>query len=332
MKKLTAVLLLIATAITGGCGNLKKPSVTFRNEYEIPARLSSYTRIDTTPKTDWTANYIWDASDGGEENVWMCFRKTFELDRVPQALTACISADSKYWLWINGEPAVFEGGVKRGPTPDGSYYDPVPIASFLKPGKNVIAALVWYWGKDTSYSNTDSGKAGFLFEAGDLVSDESWRVCRHPAFGNDPGKQQPNYRLPESNIYYDGRLDPGDWTAPDYDDGAWEAATEGGTGGDAPWGTLYPRGIPMLKDYGLKDYVNSAACENRKFTFKKKLTLEIPYNAQVTPYLKVDAPAGKTIRITTENTSIGTVSDTYITRAGVQEFEAPGWFNGGLIT
>ena len=332
MKKITALLLLIAIAMVSGCGNMKKTQIPFQNAYELPARLPSYSRIDVTPKTDWTASYIWDDSAGDEENVWMCFRKTFDLQRVPKELTACISADSKYWLWINGELAVFEGGVKRGPTPDGSYYDPVPIGSYLKPGKNVIAALVWYWGKDTSYSNTDSGKAGFLFEAGALISDESWRICRHPAYGNDPGTQQPNYRLPESNIYYDARLDPGDWTAPDFDDGAWANATESGVGGCAPWGTLYPRGIPMLRDYGLKDYVNSAEYENRRFTFKKKLTLDIPYNAQVTPYLRVDAPAGKTIRITTENTGIGAVNDTYITREGEQAFEALGWFNGEHIT
>ncbi|MBQ5677863.1 MAG: glycoside hydrolase, partial [Clostridia bacterium] len=56
------------------------------------------------------------------------------------------------------------------------------------------------------------------------------------------------------------------------------------------------------------------------------------YNAQLTPYLKVIAPEGKKIRITTENTPIGAVSTTYITKEGAQEFEALGWFNGEHIT
>ena len=146
---------------------------TFQNDYKIPETTAPYARIDTKPKTDWTAQFLWDASDGSEENVWMCFRKTVELEAVQEDLTAFICADSKYWLTINGKPVVFEGGAKRGPTPDGSYFDTVPVGRFFKRGKNVICALVWYWGKDTSFSSTDSGKAGFLFEAGPIISDSS---------------------------------------------------------------------------------------------------------------------------------------------------------------
>ena len=305
--------------------------ISFKNEYTIPENTAPYTQIDTAPKTDWAANYIWDASDGSEENVWMCFRKTVDVPEVPEDLTACISADSRYWLYINGVLVVFEGSVKRGPTGTDSYYDSVPIASYLKPGKNTIAALVWYWGKDTSYSNTDSGKAGFLFEAGDIVSDQSWKVCRNAAYQQDTGASQPNYRLPESNIYYDARNEIGDWTSQDYNDSAWANAKENGRGGCEPWGKLYPRAIPLLKDYGLKDYENSRRFKNTTVIFKRKLKLHIPYNAQCTPYLKIDAKAGKTIRITTENTGSGSVSDTYITKDGVQEFEALGWFNGEHI-
>ncbi len=329
-KRFLAAILVIATIfLISGCGKMQKP---FQNDYTVPKTLAPYAVIDTQPKTDWTAQYIWDASDGSEENVWMCFRKTIELSAVPQNLNAYISADSKYWLYINGTCAVFEGGVKRGPTPDGSYYDTVPIEKYLQRGKNVICALVWYWGKETSFSNTDSGKAGFLFEAGAIRSDNSWKVSRHPAYINDPAKKKPNYRLPEFNICFDARRDIGDWTAVDFDDSAWEAATQNGVGGCAPWGTLYPRGIPLLRDYGLRDYENADDYKGVTFSSRTKITLDIPYNAQCTPYLKIDSPAGKTVRITTENTSIGTVRDAYITKDGTQAFEALGWFNGAHIS
>ena len=304
----------------------------FRNDYEVPESVLPYSRIDTAPKTDWTADYIWDSSDGSEENVWMCFRKTVEISKTPETLTAFISADSKYWLYINGETVVFEGSVKRGPTENDSYYDSVEIAPYLKPGRNVICALVWYWGKDKSYSYTDSGKAGFIFEAGGIVSDKSWKVCRNTAYQKDNFISKPNYRLPESNIYYDARKEIGDWLSADFDDSSWDYASEIGKGGSAPWGKLYPRGIPLLKDYGLKDYENSADYKNLKVKIKNKITLDIPYNAQCTPYLKIKAKAGKKIRIFTENTWLGAVSDTYITKDGVQEFEALGWFNGEHIT
>ncbi|MBQ7637918.1 MAG: glycoside hydrolase [Clostridia bacterium] len=325
----TAAFAFLANLFAGGCLSVGH---SFKNEYEIPENTVPYTQIDTSPKTDWTAKYIWDASDGTEENVWMCFRKTVELSDAPEELTAFISADSRYWLYINGENVVFEGGVKRGPSVEDGYYDSVPIGSYLKPGKNIIAVLVWYWGKDTSYSNTDSGRGGFLFEAGSILSNSGWKVKRHPSYGNDDGGTQPNYRLPESNIYYDASKEPGNWLSPDFDDSLWENATENGTGGCAPWGRLYPRAIPLLKDYGLKDYENSGEYKNRTFAFKKSITLDVPYNAQCTPYLKISAKAGKKIRIMTENTLIGSVSDTYITKDGVQEFEALGWFNGEHIT
>ena len=332
MKRRIAAILLFAVIISvlSGCKTMNHQP--FANNYTIPETPAVYTRIDTAPKTDWTANYIWDASDGREENVWMCFRKTVELSEVPASLTAFLSADSKYWLYINGKTAVFEGGVKRGPTPDGSYFDAVEIAPFLNSGKNVICALVWYWGKDKSFSNTGSGKAGFLFEAGKIRSDSSWKVCRNTAYQKDPGLRQPNYRLPESNIYYDAREEIGDWLSADYDDSSWEYAKENGTGGCAPWGTLFPRGIPLLKDYGLRDYENAGDYKDCVMQSRKSITLDIPYNAQCTPYLKIEAAAGKKIKIRTENTKLGSVRDTYITRDGVQSFEALGWFNGEHIT
>jgi hypothetical protein len=126
----------------------------------------------------------------------------------------------------------------------------------------------------------------------------------------------------------------GDWINKNYDVSSWENATEYNIGGEGAYGKLYPRGIPFLKDFGLKNYENSKDYEN--YTVNKalgeKVTVNIPYNAQLTPYLKIIAPAGKKIRITTENTLIGAVSTTYITKEGEQEFEALGWFNGEHIT
>ncbi|MBQ8766820.1 MAG: glycoside hydrolase, partial [Clostridia bacterium] len=138
----------------------------------------------------------------------------------------------------------------------------------------------------------------------------------------------------EYSIYYDAREELGDWLGGDYDFSSWENATEYGVGGTGAYGKLEPRGIPFLKDYGLKDYENSNTYENYtvKNLFGEKITVDIPYNAHVTTYLKVIAPAGKTIRITTENTQIGAVSTTYVTKDGEQEFESLGWVNGEHIT
>ncbi len=311
--------------------------IPFTNDYKIPETIPEYSVIFTEEKTDWKAKWIWDKENLTEKNVWMCFNKKVSLDKVPEELIAHISADSKYWLYINGETVVFEGSVKRGPAENSGYYDSIDIAPYLKKGENSICALVWYWDNETSYSSSSSGQGGFIFETiGEgkkIISDKTWKVKRHPAYIDSP-LYPPNYRIPEYSIYFDAREDIGDWINVDFDASSWENATEYADGGEGAYGKLYPRGIPFWKDYGLKDYENSKDYENYTVTknLGEKITVDIPYNAQVTPYLKIKAPAGKKIRITTENTIIGAVSTTYITKEGEQEFETLGWFNGEHIT
>ena len=311
--------------------------IPFKNDYQIPETVPEYSVISTEAKTDWSAEWIWDKENLTEKNVWMCFDKRLSLKNIPKELIAHISADSKYWLYINGETVVYEGNVKRGPDKNSGYYDSVDISPYLKEGENRICALVWYWDNETSYSYSGSRQGGFIFEAINddisIISDKSWKVKRNNAY-IDSALYPPNYRLPEYSIYFDAREDMADWLSADYDVSNWEDATEYALGGEGAYGKLYPRGIPFLKDYGLKDYVNSKDYENYTVNklFGEKITVDIPYNAQLTPYLKITAPAGKKIRITTENTAIGAVSTTYITKEGEQEFETPGWFNGEHIT
>ncbi|MBQ6864943.1 MAG: alpha-L-rhamnosidase N-terminal domain-containing protein [Clostridia bacterium] len=309
----------------------------FTNDYQIPESIPEYQVISTGKKTDWNAHWIWDKENLTEENTWMCFNKKVTLENIPQELIAHISADSKYWLYINGDTVVFEGSAKRGPSENSCYYDSIDIAPYLQEGENTICALVWFWDDKTSYSYNSSGQGGFLFEAENeditIISDNSWKVKKNDAYGNGI-LYKPNYRLPEHSIYYDAREDLGDWINESYDVSSWENATEYANGGEGNYGTLQPRGIPFLKDYGLKDYENSKEYENYtvKNLFGEKITVDVPYNAQLTPYLKVIAPEGKKIRIITENTPLGAVSTTYITKEGEQEFEAAGWFNGEHIT
>ncbi len=311
--------------------------IPFTNDYKIPETIPQYSVISTEEKTDWKAKWIWDKENLTEKNVWMCFNKKLSLERKPKELIAHISADSKYWLYINGETVVYEGSLKRGPEKSSGYYDSIDIAPYLKKGENSICALVWFWDNETSYSYSSSGQGGFIFEAiGEgisIISDKSWKVKRNSAFVDSP-LYPPNYRLPEYSIYFDAREDMADWMNEAYDVSAWENATEYADGGEGAYGKLYPRGIPFLKDYGLKAYENSKDYENYAVSknLGEKITVDVPYNAQLTPYLKVIAPAGKKIRITTENTLIGAVSTTYITKEGEQEFEALGWFNGEHIT
>lgn len=298
----------------------------------------------TTPYEahDWHAQWIW-SPNVCEPNTWACFRKTFTLERVPSSIPAALAVDSKYWLWINDRLVVFEGGLKRGPTPLDTYYDEVEIAPYLQPGPNTIAVLVWFWGRD-GFSHRNSGQGGLLFEAdlggSWLVSDRTWRVHLHPAYKPTGAfdTPRPNYRLAESNIKFDAREDLlAGWMNSGYDDSAWVTAREQGIPPIAPWNNLWKRPVPLWKDTGLQRYVNASdlPSQGTGAIIKAKL----PYNAQITPYLEIEAPAGLKIDIRTDDYTGGgryagglyiepSVRSTYITRSGVQSFESLGWMNG----
>ena len=81
-------------------------------------------------------------------------------------------------------------------------------------------------------------------------------------------------------------------------------------------GKLIERPIPLWKDYGLRAYTNQRRAQTGDTLFCR-----LPYNAQVTPYLKVKAPAGRRIEMLTDNYEGGSernVRAEYITREGVQ--------------
>ena len=109
------------------------------------------------------ANWIW-ANTVPKEGQWVALRKTFNLDKVPSECIARISADTKYWLWINDELAVFEGQLKLGNSVSDWYYDKEDITKYLVEGENTIAVQVFYSGK-TSGSTINTGVPGFLFDA-----------------------------------------------------------------------------------------------------------------------------------------------------------------------
>ena len=267
--------------------------------------------------------------DSSTVNLWTCYRKHFTLTEKPASALARIAVDSKYWLWINGRMVVREGGLKRGPNPQDTYFDVVDLAPYLAKGDNQIAVLAWYFGKD-GFSHKSSGKAGFLFEmdaGGTMVlSDSSWKTIRHPSFGE--ASNTPNFRLPESSVRFDARLDMPEWTAAGFDDSAWKSPAEFGAPPAAPWNRLWERGIPQWKDFGLKDYENAAKLPRQGNG--EAVSAELPYNAQVTPWLKVSAPAGLMIKMGTDNAA-NEINAEYITREGEQEFETPAWMSGHKV-
>ena len=188
------------------------------------------------------------------------FRTTFPLGRVPRSAPARLTADSRYVLWVNGRE------VGRGPARSQPYrqrYDSYDIAPHLTTGTNVVAVLVTFYGQATSFwqpapagANPD---AALVFEAAVdeqlVVSDDSWRVHRSPAWsvqrGANGGEGVPVEIL-------DARQLPRGWQLSGFDDSAWSGAalipaihpaSLGRTRPPSyPFGRLLPRGISPLHE------------------------------------------------------------------------------------
>ena len=262
--------------------------------------------------------------EAGAPNQWIAFRKDINLEEVPSSVPARIAVDSKYWLWINGELAVFEGELKRGPNPNDSYFDVVDLAPYLKKGENKIALLLWYFGKN-GFSHFGSGNAQLWFDCPEigLKSDGSWLCRTLPAYGK-ADCPEPNYRLSETSISFDAREDIGPWQTGELDGFAPAVSIQ------STLGTLHRRPIPFWKDFGIKE----AAFETLPGEDCDTVIARLPYNLQMTPILCVEADkGGRRILIETDHAKVGEqcLRAEYITKAGSQEYESLGWLNGMKI-
>ena len=249
----------------------------------------------TPPDTTQTSALTCSEAQPGQPNQWIAFRKDVTLDEVPAEAIAKIAADSKYWLWVNGTLAVFEGSLKRGPNPDDSYFDEVDLAPYLRRGENRIALLLWHFGKQ-GFSHKNSGRAQLVFDcpaAG--IGSEGW-LCRiHPAYGTAQCPP-PNYRLPESSISFDARKDIEGWQTGSLEGFAPAQAVE------SSLGALHLRPIPQWKDFGIK----KLKFETRRGATCDTVIARLPHNMQMTPILQVrDEQGGHRILIETDHAFIG---------------------------
>lgn len=300
---------------------------------------------------DWEAQWIWQSEDG-PANSWVAFRKQLEITEVPEKAVANIAADSKYWMWINGELIVFEGSVARGPSPakpwnrvqeiwelppetkpSNSWYEQVDLAPYLTPGKNTIAILVWYWGNETHKgTHIDSGKGGLILQAdlGDqrITTDPSWKVKRDPAYALDSGDTGKN--ILQYNVKYDAREAMGDWQSPGFDDSDWSPATAKGIPPAAPWYRLVKNYVPALINHGLQFYPSQPESTFPFISDGTPIRCELPWNQQITPWLEIECDAGVEISITTDDRH-NKISGFYTAKQGQQDFESFSWMNGHQV-
>ncbi|MBR5106354.1 MAG: glycoside hydrolase [Alistipes sp.] len=258
---------------------------------------------------------------------WQLFHKEFELKSTSD-VTLRIAADTKYWLWVNDQLVVREGGLKRGPTPKDSYCDVLHDVANLRKGENEVKVLVQYYARN-SFSHRVSATPGLYFDLktkrDHIVSDESWSAVRYDAMWQAPMEHNlqgfRKYRVAGANVAYDARkaLD----LTQNIDASSWAKAVVVARE-KSDWGGLQERSIPLFRWSELLDY------EGQKWQ-GRELVCKLPYNAQVTPYFKVRAKGGEHIKIYTDDYWIGPARafyTEYIACEGEQEFETPIWTNG----
>ncbi|MBN8636146.1 MAG: family 78 glycoside hydrolase catalytic domain [Anaerolineae bacterium] len=188
---------------------------------------------------DTNTRWIWDAGDTKPRNIFLNFRRTFDLSTIPAAAPLHISADARYYLYVNGVRLGY--GPARG-YPYRYHYDNYDIAEHLRIGKNVVAVMVNHWGEGTFHQLVVRGGLLLQIDMDDIiVSDARWRVRRNTAYRQNTPRI--SIQLPWEE-QFDARLADG-WTDSDYDDAEWDSAVEIPPA-DVPWSGLTARRVPLL--------------------------------------------------------------------------------------
>lgn len=217
-----------------------------------------YSFVNQTKKPHpWLASWIWMPVKAGSTTAM--FRKEVTLEELPSRVSAWMTADSVYRLYINGRL------VSRGPVDIGYeytvaaekrdinevstgrwFYDYRDLTPFFIKGRNVITAEVFgKWRGAPSrvfgrwHDAISRGKPGFLFEAritntnlGELTvaSDSTWKVAPAPQYPDST-----TYNIPQ---------EPKGWRVAGFDDSAWSAAAEVAN----IWAPMIPSEIPPLME------------------------------------------------------------------------------------
>jgi alpha-L-rhamnosidase len=158
------------------------------------------------------ARWIWYPSGRTLQNTFILFRKEITLEREPVTAKGWIIADSRYQLFVNGQR------IQWGPAPADPRWqeaDPVDITSYLKPGKNVIACQVLFYG--TGDGTSPFGFPGFLMkldiDGKEFITDKSWKAFLARSW--NPGQYKRWYlRALQEN--FDARLFPFGWDSPGF--------------------------------------------------------------------------------------------------------------------
>jgi alpha-L-rhamnosidase len=178
-----------------------KTSTTIDPTYGLPLPAKAKTPAVTSP----TAQWIW--ADSRTDNQTIYLQRAFDLKAAPKKAEMYLTADDFFTLFVNGKQ------VDQS-TPDPNDRDVwkrvhrIDVAPYLRAGRNALAVRVVNSG----------GEAGCVAQLkiddlAPILTDASWRVAT-------------------------GATPPADWSAVDFDAGAWKPATTLAPLGGGVWANV----------------------------------------------------------------------------------------------
>ena len=221
------------------------------------------------------------------------FRKTFDIDQVPDSFLIHASADNRYKLYINGQ---YIGNGPARSVPAHWQYETYDLAKYLQKGQNVLAAKVWFYGDEFKpWGQTTSGKMGLLVQGNTKTesvvnTSSTWKVITDKAY---------SFKKVTSDVFYkstgvgpieifDASQHPWGWQTPGFDDSAWQLSSELTPG--APVGVskvcgslqLEPRIIPQLEYIKVRGLtLERSNLAQKSIVFDGTSPLVVPPNQQV---------------------------------------------------
>ncbi len=220
------------------------------------------------------------------------FRKTFDLEKVPEQLVVHVSADNRYNLFVNGESVCY--GPAKGDLKTYKY-DVIDIAPFLHVGKNLLAALVYNGGDDKPLAFI-SVQTAFMLQAENNKFDKvntnvGWKVYKNPAYKIISYNEMLFKERWFYGFYACGGGDevfankyPWDWEILGFDDNNWLPAEPLVFDKQAPW-NLVPRNIAFMDNHLVHPAkirkVTGANIPTGNWNGKSKLTIPANTKASV---------------------------------------------------
>ena len=154
------------------------------------------------------------------------FRKTLQLDAVPATYVVHISADNRYKLYVNEQ--LVSLGPSRGDQNNWNLTT-LDLAPYLKAGRNILAAVVWYFADQAPVAQMDNGMAQFIMQGNTKAenavnTDNSWKCIRNQAYSAVTDNRVMGYYAAGATDRIDMSRYPWGWERADFDDSGWKAA------------------------------------------------------------------------------------------------------------